>query len=310
MSPILFVHIPKTAGTSFRGAAAEYFGEREIELDYGATEPETTPLALEHIYGSMNADCYGLFEALMEQKKSLLGGHFNVAKYSPLFGAANIIAFCRDPLERAKSHYLHRKRVMGIEESFKEFIELPAYQNLQSRYMQNVPLEAVGVFGLTERYNDSLKLIEHEFDFSLPAKALNQSPRKDVLELSTDDERRFNELNQGDLNLYQAARYNFARHMTAVNNNEDFVRCVAKYENKHVFGWAFKEGHEVAVDISIQVNSETRAETRAVDYRPHLDALGVSRKGYVGFKVRIGDVNKGDILELKHGKTIIYSRDF
>jgi len=46
---ILFIHIPKTAGTSFRVAAEKYFGEDNTFYDYSAKSPETSAEILENV---------------------------------------------------------------------------------------------------------------------------------------------------------------------------------------------------------------------------------------------------------------------
>ena len=42
MDSFVFVHIPKTAGTSFRLGADQYFGEKMVCRDYGPKAPETS----------------------------------------------------------------------------------------------------------------------------------------------------------------------------------------------------------------------------------------------------------------------------
>ena len=39
---LLFVHIPKTAGTSFRLAAQQFYGENNVFFDYGLESVETS----------------------------------------------------------------------------------------------------------------------------------------------------------------------------------------------------------------------------------------------------------------------------
>ena len=51
MSPIYFVHIPKTAGTSFRKASETFFGLRHVVYDYADDSNETSPFILDIVYG-------------------------------------------------------------------------------------------------------------------------------------------------------------------------------------------------------------------------------------------------------------------
>ncbi len=47
---IFFVHIPKTAGTSFRLGAESYFGRERIVYDYGKGSPASTPVVVDTLY--------------------------------------------------------------------------------------------------------------------------------------------------------------------------------------------------------------------------------------------------------------------
>ena len=40
--PLFFIHIPKTAGSSFRVAAEQYFGSEATYFDYGNGSKETS----------------------------------------------------------------------------------------------------------------------------------------------------------------------------------------------------------------------------------------------------------------------------
>ena len=40
--PIIYLHIPKTAGTSFRMSAEQYFGPDQVLNDYGEESPNTS----------------------------------------------------------------------------------------------------------------------------------------------------------------------------------------------------------------------------------------------------------------------------
>lgn len=47
---ILFIHIPKTAGTSFRLASKDYFKEDNTYFDYSLNSVETSEIIKQKIY--------------------------------------------------------------------------------------------------------------------------------------------------------------------------------------------------------------------------------------------------------------------
>ena len=48
--PWVFIHIPKTAGTSFRVAAENHLGKGRTVRDYGSKAPYTSPLTESQYY--------------------------------------------------------------------------------------------------------------------------------------------------------------------------------------------------------------------------------------------------------------------
>src|SRR5690606_621288 len=50
-APILFIHIPKPAGTSFRKGAESFFGSQHVVYDYGGAASATSSLARQMLYG-------------------------------------------------------------------------------------------------------------------------------------------------------------------------------------------------------------------------------------------------------------------
>jgi len=105
MDSFVFVHIPKSAGTSFRLGADQYFGERMVCSDYGPKTQETSEDVKDWIYKGNNF--WGFTKAFREKGYRYLAGHFPAIEYALLFGVEHMITLMRDPVQLVISEYNH-----------------------------------------------------------------------------------------------------------------------------------------------------------------------------------------------------------
>ena len=195
-----FVHIPKTAGTSFRLAAEREFSPQRVVYDYGAQSPVTSPCIQQYLYGEGDQDKAALYAHCREHGVKLFAGHRPATRFLDGVGVGNIITFVREPLERVFSQYLHFKRHQGFEGSFREFFSVPSRRNGQANMLRGIPLRALGFVGITERYRQSLRMINQRYGWRLRHKRANRSgfftPGPDSV--SQVDRQNFYELNSDD----------------------------------------------------------------------------------------------------------------
>jgi len=81
--PILFTHIPKTAGTSFRHAAEESNQITHVLSDYGKDNPTNTPGLNKAIYHSREGP--SIEHVIGGFDDFILVGHFPTARYMKFF---------------------------------------------------------------------------------------------------------------------------------------------------------------------------------------------------------------------------------
>ena len=183
---ILFIHIPKTAGTSFRLASQEYFGKKDTLYDYGKSSGETSEEILRSIYDENKINLLG--DELAKHKRLFLSGHVPVKKYIELFDISNIITFVRNPIDQVVSHYIHYCRDSNYQYDFKTFIKDKKFKNLQSRLLSGYSLESIGFIGLTERYDESISMINTKYGLNLKILKENISSEKGLIEVELDEE--------------------------------------------------------------------------------------------------------------------------
>ena len=101
--PMIYLHIPKTAGTSFRKSAEQYFGPAQVLSDYGEQSSSTSEDIRSAVYAEN--DLASLRETGLEKK--FLTGHFSMAKYREIFPDSPVVTFFRNPVDRVISEYVH-----------------------------------------------------------------------------------------------------------------------------------------------------------------------------------------------------------
>lgn len=210
----LFVHVPKTAGTSFRLAVEEVFPGR-VAYDYALRAPETWEAVRRHVYGKL--DLEALRRELAEAHIAMLGGHVTYRRYAALFTPKQVITFLREPIARLVSEHEHACRHNGFTGTMLQFAEIPRNQNLQSKMLTGVPLEHAALVGITERYGESLALLERRLGWKVPELVRNVNPRQAELAgryaLDAKVERELRALNGEDLALYEEACRRFAEQL-------------------------------------------------------------------------------------------------
>ena len=212
-----FMHIPKTAGTTFRHMLTRHFSDED-----------TYPT---HFHLMVNKGKYIKQQILIENRKDLLTkplimGHYNVRLIPHLRPGVNTIIFLREPLERIKSHVKH---IMQKEPNFEQgdpnkIIEarFEILTNLQARilgYNKRKPnieqvlenLEKITFVGLTEDFATSIEKLNKQFNWQLEydRQKENVSPDEIKLEISTEILARLQEKIQPEVQVYKRARKMF-----------------------------------------------------------------------------------------------------
>jgi hypothetical protein len=101
----VFVHVPKTAGTTFRVAVEQYLGAGAILWDYGAESPVTSPVVRQYLYQEKDVDA--LRQAVARYR--FVSGHFNSMKWKRILPDSRLFAFLRDPVQRVASLFNHMR---------------------------------------------------------------------------------------------------------------------------------------------------------------------------------------------------------
>jgi hypothetical protein len=195
------LHIPKTAGLTFRCILDRVFGDR---LQYAYNENEGWPQRAQPV---------------------CIHGHGIVQdRFSPLLGSRpnqRWITFLRDPLASAISSYYHRVRGEEDRKPWNPAFEDEGLEHFltgddvkacygHNRYGKWLDragrkLRDFSFVGITERFDESVFLLFHTFGWEpVPYGRLNVGgyPRMDIPEKV---ERTFRERNSADYNLYHEA---------------------------------------------------------------------------------------------------------
>nr|WP_159063761.1 sulfotransferase family 2 domain-containing protein [Thaumasiovibrio occultus] len=293
---LFFVHIPKTAGTSFRKALEAM---QPMEKDYGAKACETSPAVRTHMYDVIEP--YTLRQ-LMLTSPFALTGHVHIQKYADFFDIRNIVTFVREPIGQIVSHYNHFVSHNGFKGDFSKFYRSAQFCNLQATYLNGFPVTLLGFTGLTEHYNDSLALINHGLGLKLTPLTQNIAAQthqnKESLPQAVMDE--LTQLNQQDMCLYQQALELHNQRMALFEQEKPWAHLHASVNlNDVLHGCAYFASGEEAVTLVVKINGKEQAVVTAQGYCGMFPKFSFPRQRYIGFSLPLAKWRDAGINELE-----------
>ena len=168
---LLSLHVPKTAGCTFRNTLFQVYGQAQTRLDYddGPQNPTTR----------YNVDREGWRASAIEEIRAIdpairvIHGHFAIEKYDGVFPEAARITWVRHPVPWLSSLYYFWKNIPPVHNppthplirrihldgiTFEEFIEDPYARNqVTGIFLGNKPLESFAFVGIQEHFDADLK---------------------------------------------------------------------------------------------------------------------------------------------------------
>jgi hypothetical protein len=262
---VAFLHIPKTAGTTLNAILARQYSPDETReimmrgMSWLVPRPTLVPKPLIS------------FSKILRLKSTLrhgrtvrmIHGHFDLSIREVLPDDVRLFTFLRDPVERAISHYYHYRRQTGdpihplaMRSTLEEWVRdcgLVEMDNGQTRRLageMNLPCGRVTqelldrakanlarnftVVGLTERFEESLILLQHAFGWPLHRFAPRNvgGDRLGRDEVSGETLKVIQDCNRYDLDLYRFAAGLFERAASGTDMASELARLRAAPERR------------------------------------------------------------------------------
>lgn len=274
------MHIPKTAGTSFRASLEK---SELVVCDYGKGKEHTSAVVSEYIYD--RDDTYGLKEQL-SQEDTWLCGHMHLNKYLGIVEPQNIVTFVREPVERVISHFNHEVRWGDSSITLEQFLSSNRAQNFQHRFLQGLPLSLIGFVGVTEKYSASLDLIDNEIGLKVEDTKINENTKKvnEIDDLERHHLDVINSNNELDKDVYANANTLFEQRRTLYERSMPWTYIYAVIENnKLIRGVAYRRNNTTPIELNICVNNEQKGSVVAKDRTNLFPQVNFPRDGFVGF---------------------------
>lgn len=206
---LISLHIPKTAGTSFRQVLQTVYGDRLSKLDIRNDQL----LLDDKLY----------FGSALPERTSVIHGHFfypNLKQYISLSPDVPIITWLRDPVERVISNYYYLSKRMAeelqeeekglnirmkMQRSLLEFAQTEFARNRISRFLDGIELEALFFVGLVEHYEEDLTLLGRKLSWPrIKMPEVNQTGMAKI-EVDATTREQIAALNADDVALYEKA---------------------------------------------------------------------------------------------------------
>ncbi len=302
--PIIYLHIPKTAGTSFRISAEHYFGPWNVLNDYGENSPNTSEDILNAFYSNNDV-------ALLKSKgieKKFLTGHFSLGKYREVFPQSPVVTFFRDPVDRVISEYVHFSTHYGFEGSLEDFYRKKHFQNRQARALSGATPMDLDYFGITENYEESLQRFNNRYGTNFPMAVLNQGKYSGGVENvgNSDEIAEIRELNHEDVAMYELALENFDKQddspRPVLLTAERYCGHLGGVRNDKMYGWTVDRLSEQPAELCVSVNGEQRLSGVANVFREDIRRKGIHISGECGFEIpleTLGSVSAGDTISVR-----------
>ncbi|NEP40311.1 MAG: sulfotransferase family protein, partial [Okeania sp. SIO2H7] len=207
---VISIHVPKTAGTTFKQVLKQIYNLEEIFFDY----PNRGRLRNKMLINP-------------KPEVKVIHGHFPSSKYDYKFPEFRKIIWLRDPIKRLISLYFFWKtwqillesdeqNLSPVKESnltFIEFAEKPEMQNvIKSKFVQEQKLTEFDFVGIQEFFPEDLhelKLILNWPDYKLETQNTNPYPGyKSLLEEVLSNQEivdKISTINDEDIELYREA---------------------------------------------------------------------------------------------------------
>ena len=280
---IIFLHIPKTAGTTLRNIIYAQYGEARTAPIY---EEESSFFSKEQ------------FKQLIDTRKDqadVIIGHIEYGFHQLLAGNRpyRYAALLRDPIKCCLSLYNHFKNVhySGSDISLLELIKGPHgghFINLQTRIICgindfNAAIDTIdrefALIGITERFNETLLLASHILGWRMiPYKRLNISTQWKInyIEELKNDKRAMDlliDMNEIDIRLYEYVNSRLTERLNKLY--PDFQERLMEYEaiitspetvepkaignlgllqKRRIIGWGKLLNNETPAEIGITIN--------------------------------------------------------
>jgi hypothetical protein len=209
---LISIHIPKTAGTSFRNTLCGVYGQDAVvRLDIGLIRQET--MIREQVYDAPE----------LPPGIAVLHGHFSYPRLTerfPIDPALPVITWLRDPVERVISNYFYLAKRLAeelneegrglnilnrMQRTLLEYARYEPAQNRISKFLEGLALEDLHFVGLVEHYDEDLARLATLMGWPEVPVFTHNRTGKDTSIVTDAEREEIRALNTEDVALYEKA---------------------------------------------------------------------------------------------------------